>query len=168
MYDKGLDIVNKEPILELMNRQFSLNEILVTLEHEGIEFNLLHRFNESMRILEERERDCDVIVSDFIRDNFKYQKIFLTQNHVTNIVLFKVVNYILSVYGFSGVEAPKENMLGHCSRPVTPYEIRAFNFDYQKEPDKDWYEFYKQYVERIFNGQCQKCNDIYSANLLQV
>lgn len=169
MYDKGLDIVHKEKILFYKQMGNSIDVVLKDFKDGGVFFNLVNRFNTSMDILEEKEKDCDIIVSDVIKTHFRDQKIFYTQNHVTNIVLFKVVNEILRMTRFEQASFEREEFfLKNCVRPITPYEIQAFRFTYQTKPDEGWYEFYKALIERIYAGDYRECNEIYSANLLQV
>jgi len=168
MYEKGADIVHKDIITEFKEAGIGLEEVLSLFKCKMIAFNLVDRFNDSMEVLEEREKDCNIKVSDVIKKNFRDKKVFLTQNHVTNIVLFHVINSILKETGYQEVEIPKENLLNQVSRPITPYEIEAFRFSYQTVPDEGWFEYYKAMIERIYKGDCRPCNEIYSANLLQV
>lgn len=169
LYDKGLDVVHKEIIIRLKNLGLSLEETLERFKKGGIDFNLVQRFNDSMDILEDKERDCDITVSGLIKERFRDTKIFFTQNHVANIVLFKIINEILGKNGFLAESFDNEpTLLNQLSRPVTPYEIEAFRFTYQTAPDEGWYEYYKAYIERIYAGNFKSCNEIYSANLLQV
>lgn len=57
---------------------------------------ILKQVEESFNNLKDRECKCDVIISDFIENNYKKDLLFYTENHPTNIVLEEMSKRIIS------------------------------------------------------------------------
>jgi len=51
---------------------------------------------ESIRVLKEREKECDIKISDIIESNYQKSNLFFTFNHPTGNMLYPVVERILS------------------------------------------------------------------------
>jgi hypothetical protein len=82
-------------------------------------------------------------VSDYIINNIKKRKLFLTQNHPTSTLILYVVKQILSRLHFDPLQKdnaihPNEANLPNCW-PVSPYERNHYGWDY----DYDWKTFYE-------------------------
>ena len=60
-----------------------------------INFNYQKRWDYTNNILQEKEKNCDVKIVDFIKNNFSKQRLFLLENHPTSIIFINVVNQIL-------------------------------------------------------------------------
>ena len=165
MYDKGNDIIHKEPILELQKGGFLRDEILERFFAGQMHFGLRERFDESMKQLQEREEICDAVVSPFIKDHIKDRNIFFTQNHVSNEVLMVVVDKILEILIMPLIDYHEKQLLD-LLRPITPYEISA-GVTCCCAPQAGWESFYTEWIDKILNGQCTPCPDIYAAKLFQ-
>ena len=53
----------------------------------------------SMNELKRRESICDIRISDFVEDNYKYKQMFYSPNHPFQFVLFELVRRILKFIG---------------------------------------------------------------------
>ena len=67
-------------------RNLSLDEVLTLYDNGEYDFELKKRFELSMQYLIEREKLCDIKVSDFILKNYRTFRLFETQNHPNGIV----------------------------------------------------------------------------------
>ena len=63
--------INSEPIKKLKSKGFSINEVLQMYKTGEIDFEYKDRFSKSIDVLKEKEKMCDVTVSDFIVKNIK-------------------------------------------------------------------------------------------------
>ena len=52
-------------------------------------------FNSNIQRLEERERDLDIKISTFVQNSFQQHRLFHTNNHPTDALLFWVIDQIL-------------------------------------------------------------------------
>jgi hypothetical protein len=88
-----------EPILKLKDAGYSTEEIKEKFMNGEIDFEYQKRYDKCMSILKEKEKKCDVKVSDFIMNNIHNFKMFLTQNHPSTQVYIHCVNQILEMLG---------------------------------------------------------------------
>lgn len=92
-----------EPIIKLKKGGHSLETITNMFLNEEIDFDYEKKFNKCISILREKEKLCDVKVSDFICANAQNIKLFLTQNHPTTHVYIHCTNQILKLLGIKKV-----------------------------------------------------------------
>lgn len=77
----------------------SIQEVIRTLKDinyisiEDIQSNLCCTLNE----LREREKRCDIIMSDYIENNYRARRIFTEPEHPTNEVIAELVNRLLEM-----------------------------------------------------------------------
>ena len=65
-----------------------------------INFNYEKRLNNNLFILKEKEKKCNIIVSDFIEENIKHIELFLNQGHPTTPLFVHCANQIIDIlYG---------------------------------------------------------------------
>jgi len=149
------EIINKESIEILKERGMSLNEVMVLYRKGKIDFKFEKRFNRSISILKEREQKCDIKVADFILENFKKHKLFLTHNHPTTCVFIHCVNQLLSIlnndtcfnlfeYNNNVVKLPGTPF------PHTSYEKKFWNLSYNDDFQND--EIYIDIIKYIYHS----------------
>lgn len=97
-YGSG-EYINSAPIKKLKISGNSLETVLDMYSRGQIDFEYNERFNQSIAVLREKEKHCDVKVAQFIEENIRKQKLFLTQNHPTSCIFIHCVNQILHILG---------------------------------------------------------------------
>ena len=78
--------INIEPIKNLKKKGVSLADTLKLYKEGKIDFDFENRFNKSLEILKEKEKICDITVSDFIKENYKKHILFFTYNQTSNFL----------------------------------------------------------------------------------
>ena len=75
--------MGSQQIIDLFTK-YSLNDIINMLKNLEIDFNIKERFNISLQILKEKEKYCNLIVSDIIEKELssKY-RLFYQNVHIT-------------------------------------------------------------------------------------
>ena len=75
--------------IETMAKQFTPNEIAKELLREDFytKEQCMDNVNQSIMELKKRETICDVIISDYILENYRKIRLFYTVNHPVNLVL---------------------------------------------------------------------------------
>lgn len=124
-----------ESIQKLKEAGFSSDEIKEKYMNGEIDFEYQKRFNRCMSILKEKEKICDVKISNFIENNIHNFKMFLTQNHPTTQVFIHCANQILKILGSdryieNGIQYPSNvaNLPGEW--PQSTYDARFWKFKY--------------------------------------
>ena len=141
---------NSEVITKLIDDNKTLEEIYELYENNMIDFLFEERWNNTMKILQTREKKCDIKISDYIIQNFKKERLFLIENHPTSVIFIQVVNQILEIlkidklninYGINDA-----NLLG-----ILPIDISSKNyFNYEFDIDNDSTEYYKKIIKNIY------------------
>ena len=76
--------INREPIEQLKSQGYSLSDVLRMYSNNEINFDYENRFEKCIEILRDKERKCDVKVSDFIVKhigyNLKYNEFTFPEN----------------------------------------------------------------------------------------
>jgi hypothetical protein len=169
MYEEGSDIRNKDAILKLKEEGKSLEEILKMFMGGEINFNITERYKESLQIMREKELDCNVYAADLIESCTQNRRVFYTQNHVCNYVLFNVINQILKHLSLPEIQDFSRELeyMDRWRWPVSPYEIKQLGFQFMNTPDPGWVEVYSNLIKRAYCGDFSKNRDLYAVNLLQ-
>jgi hypothetical protein len=151
MYEEGRDIIGKEVIIRLMKESLAKDDIIKMLLAEAIDFDIRRRFDASMMRMRESELKCNMTgISNTISMFIKKRKIFITQNHVSNFILFEIVNRILLRMDFQTIKESdwgKERMDSPIWQ-VSPFESRALGYEYDAI-DPGWFLYLKNCIERI-------------------
>ena len=146
--------VNREPIEKLKQKGYSLDEVLQMFSKGLIDFEYNKRFNESIKMLKEKEEMCDVKVSTFIEKNIRKHRLFLTQNHPTTCIFVYCVNQIFSILGHDiklDEFAYDENICNLPGEwPHTSYDVKYWNFQYNNVRINDGW--YVQHIKNIYNN----------------
>jgi len=152
MFIDGDEIVNKNVVLELKNKGYSLREVFSMYDKFELDFNYESRNKDCFNFLREREKNCEIKVADFMEDNMLDSKMLLTQNHPTSIIFVWMVNQILNILG-------KRNKLNHelydenftqlpCYYNHNKYDLKYWNFKYHIECNGD--EWTKSLIKNVY------------------
>lgn len=144
---------NSESIELLKQKGKLLNEVIQMYNEHLIDFNYKNRFDNDIKILQEKEKYCDIKVSDFIINN-KTKKLFLTQNHPTTCVYLHCINQLLVLlneeYKFDEFAYPENICSFPCEWFHTSYDVQYWNFEYNvTNINNDWYI---QHITHIYNN----------------
>lgn len=122
-------IGSKEYIGKTHNESYHVNVInkMFTSKDYYNPQNCIKLANESIKNLETREsfpydynKPVDIIISDYIKDNYKKYRLFNTMNHPSNILLNEISRRILLKLGYTDIEFDKfsEEQLGDIIFPI--------------------------------------------------
>lgn len=125
---------------------------------EEVEENLNNTFYELRR----REKKCDIIISDFIEENYKREYLFYTPSHPTNICMRELANRVLKCLGYellNSIEGVPAN--DGVEMFIYPAVKKKLGLSFQKEKfslfkhEKDCSElnfakYYEQYSNYCF------------------
>ena len=64
----------------------TLEEVLYLYDNGHYDFELKKRFNESIKYLIEKEKQCDIKISDMILNKYMHTRLFDTQNHPNGVI----------------------------------------------------------------------------------
>jgi len=71
-------------IMELIFQGHTIETVLHLYDNNGLDFYFSQRMNTCIEYLRRRESECNIKVSDFILNNYKDKRLFITQNHLTS------------------------------------------------------------------------------------
>lgn len=74
-----------------------------------------------------KEESTDVKIIDFVVDNFKTKRIFVTMNHVGNVSLIHMTNQMLGMMGFSPLPSSLHDSLFEMIDPQMPIHPSVIN-----------------------------------------
>ena len=114
-----------------------------------------HNFRESIGELQKREGICNVIISDFIENNWRSQRLFFSVNHPSNIVLNELANRILKYLAMpclTPLELFENQFLGGIILPIYHSICRqlGFGFDNSVKIGNLWFSL-EDYIEKSIN-----------------
>jgi len=149
---------NKSIFYGKVNNLFMTIQELIDLYNQNVlDFDFENRMQQNILISREKEKDCHVKIIDFILENIKKHKLFLTQDHPTSIVFSELARQICVIlnlnYDYDTALLEKENVIGlpdsvygnpSNQYPISRYAIRYFEFEYIQEEDMDANGFYLQ------------------------
>jgi len=158
---EGEKIIGDNIIIDLLAKGLSPRKITKMFLNLEIDFDLKNRFSNSLSILQKKEALCDIKISHFIIDNLRTNKLFLTQNHPTSILLLHCVNQILNLLTFyplkkESSDHPNEASMPGCW-PSSPYDQKIYKFSYNyhwsvfhdSRNDDNWRIFYLKLIREI-------------------
>jgi Polysaccharide biosynthesis enzyme WcbI len=156
-----------EIIEELVEKGLNKNDILNLYNENKINWKYQERFKNSLNILKQKESITDIIVSDFIEDNYKNELLFLIPQHPTSSVFLYVANKILEKLNLSplggevieGVNDAKiEDSTYHlptCMFPLHKSAIEDYELNYGKEYLENSNKFYAQRISTYLDINCK-------------
>ena len=150
----------------------TLENLMHLYDNNLIDFNFTKRMNDNYEISKQKELNCDIKIIDFIYNNIKKHKIFLTQDHPTSFVFNEVTNQICNIldldYNYELGLSQNENITElqdsvynniNKQYPISRYAINHFGFDYIQNEDITADNFYRNNIIDYFI-KSQKVKDI--------
>jgi hypothetical protein len=141
----------------IKNKINSLEELIYLYDNNLLDFDFENRMKTNYLISKEKETDCNIKIIDFIYDNIKTYKLFLTQDHPTSIIFNEITSQICKIlslnYDYEKGLNSEENLTciedstysrKDCQYPISKYMINYFNFNYISKEHPDANEFYKE------------------------
>ena len=135
------------------------------IDEKLIEGNLIKSF-EDMKL---REMECDVIISDFVEENYASKYLFFSPNRATSALIFELCKRILAVLGYS-FNNKNENQIEIDSAEVFIYNSikKYLNLTFNKDTflinketgiQLDLKSYVKYYVSvhypEVYNRECE-------------
>ena len=94
---KSLDILDSYKNLDI--KREDIHNILCNFNGEILK----KRMEESFNIFEEKEKNVDIKVLNFIKQNYKKERLFFNKNHITKNVIIYMINEFFNFYKFTKV-----------------------------------------------------------------
>ncbi len=97
---------------------------------------IIKNLKDTLAELRRREETCDVVISDWIEQNYKDKYLFFVPSHPTNIVLYTLAKRILEKLGietknFTYLEGKNEN--NKFEMPIYPIVAKTLGLNFKKE-----------------------------------
>lgn len=140
---------------KINNKINSVENLIYLYDNNLLDFDFENRMKNNYLI--SKEKDCDIKIIDFIYDNIRRQKLFLTQDHPTSIIFNEITSQICKIlnlnYDYEKGLNSDENLTcledsvysrKDCQYPISRYMINYFKFNYISEEHPEADEFYKQ------------------------
>ena len=135
-------------ILNELAKKYSVEEIQEIVKWDNLFSERLLRWHYQSAIEEmlEREKKCDVIISDYILKHFRSQQLFYTKNHPVELVFCELGMRILHKLGFKDerIANIRIQKLDACQELIYPSVSKFYNFTFVKE----------LYLDSIFDEEC--------------
>lgn len=146
--------INKEPIVKLLDDGYGVDDIIELYRSGKIDFNYEERHKRCMKILKDKELNCDVKISDFIENNIRHHKLFFTQNHPTTRVFIHCANQIIRILEIDTNLFDPSDFPNNVSKlpgnwPHTSYDKEYWRFTFDMDCSND--EHYIEHVRAICN-----------------
>ena len=147
---------NSKRITDLIDKDYDLNSIIKLFEENRIDFQYEKRWKNTIKILEEKEKKCDVKMADFIKKNFSKKRLFLLENHPTSFVFIELVNQILNILKLEKLNI-KNYGLNDCKLPggKLPLDKSSciffnYNFDIKQNNEDYSSDYYIKIIKNIY------------------
>lgn len=115
-----------------MKDDLKLNDILDKYDNNEIDFYFEERFDICIKSLKEKEKDCSIKPSNFILDNYKDKRLFVTQNHLTDYFTTWICNEILNILNLDTliINNVMNDIIEHdCVNDKYNLSYHNFNYD---------------------------------------
>jgi len=153
----------------IKNSVNSVDELIHLYHANRLDYDFLNRLNRNYTIGKEKEEETDVKIVDFIYDNLRTHKMFLTHDHPTSIVFNNIANQICDIldipYDYKKGLTFDENIWGlpdsvykhkNNQYPISRYSINSLGLQYKTEEDSVADSFYKEETIRYFNNKLKQ------------
>lgn len=109
-----------------------------------------------------KRKKCSIQILDFIKNNFKKNRLFNTINHPANKTLLYLTNLILEKLGINDyAKNPSYEMFGMTVYPILPFLFDYLDFEFIL---KDNTNFVINKQKLSFNQFYNTCIDFYNNN----
>lgn len=122
-------------IIELILKRTSLKDILELYDNNKIDFYFDKRMELSINTLKRKEEQCNINVSNFILENYKDKRLFITQNHISNYFIQYVSKNILKLLNIDYslpeyINDQKDYIEAECVFDKYNMNYHKFNYDF--------------------------------------
>ena len=161
IFDKKGDY--KKIFEDLFKNEYSLESILTKFKNLEIDFNFKNRFQNTMNILKKRELETDIKTHDYILNNFRKKKLFISEPHPTIHVYYHCIIQIFKILNLKNdLTFELASTMLHSDRAYklhfgliekilkTPYDINYYKFEWKQSPDNNWFKFYSEIIKKIY------------------
>ena len=144
---------------KINNLPNTIEELLYMYDNNLIDFDFNKRFQYNYEIAKEKEINCDIKIIDFLYNNIKNHKLFLTHDHPTSYVFNEVTslicdnldldyNYELGLSQTENITGLEDSVYSSIKNqyPISRYAINYFGFNYIKNEDIESDIFYKNNI----------------------
>ena len=143
-------------IHKLKEQNLNDNDILHLYRTNKIDWEYSIRFEESIKILKEKELLTDIKVSDFIVNNIQSNLLFLIPQHPTSVVFIYLANQILKKLKMDPIGENEYSDINEVGLPDSTYDIISgkfpvhssaimhYNMNCNPDPDAD--SFYESRI----------------------
>ena len=129
-------ILNQDIIIEL-SKKYSKDEIIELFKNNKIDFNYKKMFDENINRIKEKEKECNIKISDFILSNYKYHQLVKFHLHPTGILIFHYIKQIFKILNLDEPEYIDNPLKDEPSTLLyTDSAINFFEFEFNIEKDK--------------------------------
>lgn len=161
---KGMSFKTDPHIVEMARSARSEDDLIKKYMNGDMYFNFSGRFTDFVNELEKIEQECDVKISNFIKDNIAKKRLFLTHNHPTSAVMSEMARQIIHTISSNiGFEFDQEEFLRTQSfspenicklpgyYPIDFYSVRHYNFEFAQKQDVAAPSYYKSHMTALYN-----------------
>lgn len=145
---KSFDILNKYKNLDIKKKD--IHNILCNFDGQIIK----NRMEESFKIFEEKEKDVDIKILSYIKQNYKKQRLFFNKNHVTKHIIIYMLNEFFKILKID-IELKNTFDLGIYNScvflPISSYIKKILELEFQEDSMGD--EFYINYFNDFINNK---------------
>jgi len=129
MHDYHDSIVVASRLLNIPYDRLSIFYDKADYFYDWVIFNLEYSFKQ----LKDRETNCDIKVSDYIFDNYKYQQQFWSFNHPCNLLLEYFLGEIFKKIGLDGyhLNLNGREFLKDFVFPIFPFVIKGLKINFE-------------------------------------
>lgn len=104
------------------------NDIIDLYRSNQIDWEYETRFNESIKILKQKESITDLKISDFVVNNFKNKLLFLIPQHPSSIIFINLANQILHKLNMDLIDENEYYDLNEIGLPDSTYDSKSNKF----------------------------------------
>lgn len=155
--------ISSAQAIQIINQARSLDEINKIYDSGGFDFQFPSRLGLTASILGRKEKDADIIISDYIYNNISKKMLFLTQNHPTSDLFIECARRIYEVLidrtiikrkeiniegKFRSVPINLTNLPGYW--PIDHYSYQFFKFEWPCNDLENAGFFYKNIMKMMW------------------
>jgi len=156
----NMDPLNIYIIRKLKLQKKSLQDIFKLYDDDKLDFNYKKRYDKTIKILREKERNTVIKVCDIIEKYKNTKRLFLTERHPTTFLMVHCINQMFKLLKYNNyiidpLSIKRELITYNINKksyniiPISKYDIKYWNLNIQ--PDKNADNFYKSIISIIYN-----------------
>lgn len=121
-------------IEQCLEKNMSLEQIYSYVQGDEIfpGENILHNFNTYINKIQQREKNWDIKILDFILSHYKSEKLFYDSGHPTNVIFEKISADILQILGISD-RISTDLRLDSNEIPIYPWICKVLGMEWTEE-----------------------------------